>query len=454
MFSSWLARAVVPVAVVAFGAILGADPAVAAGPKVTLYTRDLGFVRETRTLDIGGARDTVRIEDVPARLDFSSCRLVPAGETRVTRLAWRYDVASGDALIEHALGRRVRVTSRGDRATEGTLVSADGSWLVVRADDGALNTVSRVALETVRLANPPGGMALRPALEAVLEGGKRGRIQADLSYLTGGLSWNAEHVCVRRGEASATWSAGVTVRNETGRDFVDAALKLVAGEPRREQPMPMPVAEGRMMTMKMADAGGEALSEQAFAEYHLYTLERPATLRDRESQRLTMIEPRSIKLEPRYLYRGGGPGVSTQLVVMNDAASGLGVPLPGGRVRFYEADAAGDLQFTGETGITHTAEGEKLTLDVGQAFDLVAERRELRQRRISDREREYAVEIKLRNRKKSEVTIVVEEGVAGDWEVLQKTHEFTRKDANTLEFKIPVAAGKETILGYTARVRY
>ena len=435
-------------------AVVVAGPA-AAGPKVTVYTRDLGFVRETRSLDIGGARDTVRIEDVPARLDFTSVRLDPAGDTKVARLAWRYDVASGDALIEHALGRRVRITSRGDRATEGMLVSADGSWLVVRADDGTLNSVARPALETVRLSNPAGDIALRPALEAVLEGGKRGKLQADLSYLTGGLSWSAEHVCVRKGESAATWSADVTVQNETGRDFNDATLKLVAGEPRRETPMPVPVAEGRMtMMMKAADAGGEVLQEQGFADYHLYTLPRPATLRDRESQRLTMIEPRPIKLEPRYLYRGGAPGVTTQLIVMNDAASGLGVPLPGGRVRFYETDAAGDLQFTGESTIPHTAQGEKLTLDVGQAFDLAAERREMSQRRISDREREYSVEIKLRNRKKSDVAIVVEEGVPGDCDILQKTHEFTRKDANTLEFKVPVAAGKEVVLGYTARVRY
>jgi hypothetical protein len=426
-----------------------------AGPKVTVYSRDLGFVRETRSLDIGGARDTVRIEDVPARLDFTSVRLDPAGDIKVGRLAWRYDVASGDMLIERAVGRRVRVTSRGDRATEGALISADDSWLVVRADDGTLNTVARSALETIRLSNPGGDMALRPALEAVLEGGKRGKIQADLSYLTGGLSWSAEHLCVRKGESAATWSAGVTVKNETGRDFNDATLKLVAGEPRRETPMPMPVASYRTtMAMKAADAGGEALSEQGFADYHLYTLDRPATLRDRESQRLPMIEPRQIKLEPRYLYRGGAPGVSTQLVVMNDAASGLGVPLPGGRVRFYETDAAGDLQFTGETSIPHTAQGEKLTLDVGQAFDLAAERRETRQRRVSDREREYSVEIKLRNRKKSDVTIVVEEGVPGDYDILQKTHEFTRKDANTMEFKIPIAAGKEVLLGYTARVRF
>lgn len=455
MFSSRLAWSAALVLSCAIAALSGPDPAAAAGPKLTIYSRELGFVRETRTLEIGGTRDTVRIEDVPAQLDFTSARLVPEGDLRVTRLAWRYDVASGDALIERSLGRRVRITSRGERVTEGTLLSADGSWLVVRAEDGALHTVARPALETMRLANPPSSMALRPSLEVALEGGRKGRVPAELSYMTGGLSWSAEHVCVRRGESAASWSAGVTVVNETGRDFVDATLKLVAGEPQRAMPpaSPRPMARAEMQVMMKAADAGEGFAEQAFAEYHLYTLDGPATLRDRESQRLTMIEPRSIKVEPRYLTRGGA-GVRTQLVLVNDAASGLNVPLPGGRVRFYETDPAGDLQFTGEAQIPHTAQGEKLTLDVGQAFDLVAERREMRHRRISDREREYSVEIELRNRKKTNVTIVVEEGVSGDWEVLQKTHDFTRKDANTLEFKIPVATGKTTTVGYTMRVRY
>jgi hypothetical protein len=214
------------------------------------------------------------------------------------------------------------------------------------------------------------------------------------------------------------------------------------------------MASGRMELKMAADAALD-LSEQSFSEYHLYTLGRPATLRDRESQSLTMLEPRSVKIEPRYLYRGGDPQrVRAQFVVRNDAASGLGVPLPAGRVRFYEADPAGDLQFTGETSIAHTAEGEKLTLDVGQAFDLVGERRELYNKRISDREREYAVEIKLRDRKKTDVTIVVDENVGGDSEVIAKTHEFTRKDANTIEWKIPVPAGKEVVMSYTVRVRY
>ena len=427
----------------------------AAPPALTVYTRDLGFVREWRTLELAGARDTVRIADLPERLDFTSVRLVPGG-ARVTRLAYRWDVASGDGLIDNARGRQVRVTSRGDRVTEGTLVAADGSWLVVRADDGSLTTLSRAAVETVRLATPPASLSLRPALEAVLADAKRGRVEAELSYLTGGLSWSAEHTVVRLGDGEAVWSATVTVENTTGRDYVDATLKLVAGEPHRETPRaaPMPMKAMAMEAVR-SDAGGADLSEESFSEYHLYTLDRPATLRAREQQSFSMIEPRTVKVTPRYVVRGGDPrGVMTRMEIVNAKESGLGLPLPGGRVRFYEADASGAPQFTGESSIKHTPEGEKLTLEVGAAFDLATERRELYNKRISDREREYAVEVKLRNRKKGDVVILVDESVAGDTEITQKTHDFTRKDAGTIEFSVPVPAGKEAVVRYTARVRY
>ena len=230
------------VALPALGLLLMLTSAAAApGPAVTVYTRDLGFVRETRALELAGGRDTVRLSDLPERLDFSSVRLVPAGAARLTRLAYRWDLASGDAFLENAVGRRVSVSSRGDRVTEGTLVASDGSWLVVRADDGSLSTLARGAVEAVRLATPAARLSLRPTLEAVLEDGRRGSAAAELSYLTGGLSWSAEHTVVRRGDREAVWSANVTVENSTGRDYVDATLKLVAGEPKRDQPRPMPM---------------------------------------------------------------------------------------------------------------------------------------------------------------------------------------------------------------------
>lgn len=424
-----------------------------AGPSLTLYTSDLGLVKESRALDLRGAHDTLRLEGVSSRLDASSLRFVPSSG-RLTRLAYRWDVATGDGLLERTVGARVRVVSKNERITEGTLLSADGGWLVVRAEDGSLATLSREAMQEIRLARPDAGLSLKPAIEAVVEGGKRGAGSAQLQYLTGGLSWAAEHTLVRTGETGARWSAVVSVENTTGRAYTDASVKLIAGDVARTA-RPMPRAEVMMMKMSEDGAAGGAPSEQAFADYHLYTLPGTATLRDRESQTLVLLEPRDVTVKPLYVYRGGDArGVQAKLELVNSAREGVGAPIPGGRVRCYAPDGDQDLQLTGETNVRHTAVDEKFTLEMGHAFDLAVERKQVAERRVSDREREYSVEVKIRNRKKVDVTISVEEPVSGDVEVIKSSLPATRTDANLLKFTAPVASGKEVVLTYTARQRW
>ena len=425
-----------------------------AGPSLTLYTSDLGLVKESRDVTLRGVRDTLRFEGVSNRLDASSLRLVPSSG-RLGRLAYRWDVASGDGLLERSIGQRVRVTSKNERVTEGTLLSADGSWLVVRGDDGALTSLSREAMQEVRLARPDAGLSLRPAIEAVIDGGKKGAASAELQYLTGGLSWAAEHTLVRTGENTAQWSAVVRVENTTGRSYEGARVKLIAGNLARTAPtMPRPEM-AMMMKVSAAMDAGAAPTEESFADYHLYTLPGTVTLRDRESQTLVLIEPKAVAVQPRYRYRGGDPsGVLSQLELVNSAKSGVGAPVPGGRVRCYAPDADNDLQLTGETTVKHTAIDEKLTLDMGYAFDLAAERKNTSEKRVSDREREFSVEIKLRNRKTVDATIIVEEPTGGEVEMIKSSLPFTRDEANLFRFTVPVPAGKEVVLTYTARQRW
>ncbi len=436
-------------------ALAAAPVSAGAGPSLTLYTSDLGLVKETRPLEFRGGRDTLRLEGVSNRLDASALRLVPSSG-RLARLAYRWDVATGDGLLEHAIGARVRAVSKNERITEGTLLSADGGWLVVRGDDGGLSMLSREAMQEVRLAKPEAGLSLRPAIEAVVEGGKKGGGTAELQYLTGGLSWAAEHTLVRTGETSAQWSAVVRVENTTGRTYEDARVKLIAGDVARvSQPAPR---REMMAMMKVSAADGVAggpPSEQSFSEYHLYTLPGTATLRDRESQMLVLLEQKSVTVKPLYTYRSGsGSGVQAQLEMVNSAKDGVGAPIPAGRVRCYAPDADKDLQLTGETQVRHTAVDEKLTLDMGFAFDLAAERHVTSEHRVSDREREVSVEIKLRNRKSVDTTIGVEEPASGDTEVLKSSLPASRADANLIKFTVPVAAGKEVVLTYTARQRW
>jgi hypothetical protein len=427
-----------------------------AGPSLTLYTSDLGLVKESRTLDYRGSRDTLRLEGVSNRLDASSLRLVPSSG-KLARLAYRFDVATGDGLLERAIGSRVRVLSRNnERVTEGTLLSADGAWLVVRGDDGALSTLYREAMQEIRLAKPDASLSLKPAIEAVVEGAKRGGGTADLQYLTGGLSWSAEHTLVRTGETSAQWSAVVRVENTTGRDYRDANVKLVAGDVSRAG-QPMPRAEAPMMMYKAAaaDVAGSAPSEQAFSDFHLYTLPGTVTLRDRESQTLVLLEPKTVAVKPLYVYRGGNAsGVQWKLEMVNSAKDGTGAPLPAGRMRCYAPDADKDLQLTGETTVKHTAVDEKVRLEMGYAFDLAAERKQVSERRVSDREREYSVEIKLRNRKSADAVIDVEEPANGETDVIKASIPVKRDEANLLKWTVPVPAGKEVVLTYTARQRW
>lgn len=432
--------------------VLSAGSALA-GPSLTLYSSDLGLVKESRRVTWHGGRDTLRLEGVSSRLDATSLRLVP-GTGRLARLAYRWDVASGEALLERAVGQRVRLVSRNERVTEGELLSTDGAWLVVRTDDGALVNLAREALQEVRLARPVSGLSLRPAIEAVVHDAKAGAGEAQLQYLTGGLSWSAEHTLVRTGETTATWAAVVQVQNTTGRSYEDARVKLIAGDLSRTS---VPEASPKAMMMRvsaMADAPGEAPSEQAFADYHLYTLPGTVTLRDRESQTLVLLEPRAIAVKPRYVFRGGEAGVRSRLEFVNSAKQGMGAPLPAGRVRCYAPDADADLQLTGETRVAHTALDEKVTLELGTAFDLAAERKSIADKRVSDREREYTIEIRLRNRKTVPATIVVEEPTGGDVEVLKSTHPVQRDEANLLRFTVAVPAGQEVVVGYTARQRW
>jgi len=312
-------------------------------------------------------------------------------------------------------------------------------------------------MQEIRLAKPDAGISLKPAIEAVVEGARRGGGTADLQYLTGGLSWSAEHTLVRTGETTAQWSAVVRVENTTGRDYRDASVKLIAGEVSRAV-APMPMAEAtramKASTFMAADAGA-APSEQAFSDFHLYSLPGTVTLRDRESQTLVLLEPKAVAVKPLYVYRGGSAsGVQWRLEMVNSAKDGMGAPIPAGRVRCYAPDADKDLQLTGETTVKHTAIDEKVTLEMGVAFDLAAERKTVSERRVSDREREYSVEIKLRNRKSVDATIRVEEPANGDTDVIKSSLPVTRDEANLLKWSIPVAAGKEVVLTYTARQRW
>jgi len=346
---------------------------------------------------------------------------------------------------------------------------------VVKADDGKLilNPVGQISLEKM-----PEGLHPKPTLNWLLECDRAGEQQAEISYMTDGIGWKADYVAlVNKDDTALDLSGWVTLNNESGATYENAKLTLMAGDVRRA-----PERYGRdgVMEAKLMyeAAAAPQFEEKAFFEYHMYTMERPTTIRDNETKQLSLLNASNVPVKKEMIYDGrgnwwrswwypgrtGDPGggydtsdyhkVNVVLEVKNSKENHMGMPLPKGKIRVYKLDDTGSQQFIGEDTIDHTAKDEKVRLYIGDAFDVVGDYRRTDYEKISNRAIEEAFEVKIRNHKPTPVEVKIVDHVWSDWKVVKSSHEFTKKDAHTIEFPVKVPKDGEVVVTYTIRTQW
>ena len=436
---------------------------------VTIYNDNLGLVKETRTLSLRTGVSEMRYMDVAGQINPRTVHMVSLtgpDDLEVLEQNYEYDLISPEKLMERFIGREVTLIfpADGERAPErevkARLVSTTGGMVYEIGGQFHVNPPARVVLPEI-----PGGLISVPTLVWSLKNKGAASQKVETSYLTGGLSWSADYVSVvDAADTKLDLTGWVTLDNTSGASYANARLKLVAGDIHRAEP------EIRMTAASMEYGMAKsqpAFAEESFFEYHLYTLDRPTTIKDRQTKQIALMEAAGIPLRKIYLLTGEASyyqmklgllgtnqKVGVFLEIDNTAKNGLGLPLPRGVVRLYKKDGSGSLQFIGEDRIQHTPKDEKVTLKVGDAFDVVADRTQTDFRAVSggryDAESEF--EIKIRNHKEEPVTVTVREPVPGDWKVLTETHPHTKRDAHTIEFSVPVPPGGESVLRYRVAV--
>ena len=452
--------------------------------SLTVYSRQAGaatggfaVVREVRPLVLREGVQAVRFEGVPSQIDPTSLSLASLsapGSLSVLEQNYQYNLIGTNSVLDAAVGQRVRlVRDVGDRVVseEGVLVSQPGQGRIVRLDDG------RVLVDpegTVELLTLPDGLLSRPSLLWRLAAERGGPQRVEARYLTDGLSWKADYVAVvSEDETGLDLTGWVTLTNESGATYPEAGLQLIAGDVRRVRDRRPQAVYDEMAPVAVARMAAPPPPEQeAFFEYHLYTFPTPTTVRDRETKQLELLSAADVGTSRRLIvdasgryfpfYRRPRPGaggatneVSAAVVleIENAEANNMGMPLPAGTVRVYKADRRGALQFLGEDRIEHTPRDETVRLYVGDAFDVVATRREVANRRVDDTTREIVVEVEVRNRKETAATVdVVERVFYGDWRITQSSHEAERLDARTAQFTVSLGAGETETVRYTARL--
>jgi len=449
--------------------------------SLTVYNQNFALVREVRTVDLKEGVNWVRVENVAAQIDPTSVALkgleLPIS-LQVREQNYEYDLISPEAILRKAIGEQITVRNvleNGEVQTrEGVLLNGEPGQLVMQGRDGVvLQPQGEISLREL-----PKGLISRPALTWKLLSDRAGPQRVELSYMTAGMNWVANYVAVvNEANTKTDLNGWVTLDNGCGATYEGADLQLIAGDVRRVQPpQPMPMARGGMMGG--AGPGAPQFEEKAFFEYHLYTMTEPTSIRDKETKQLGLLSATDVPVDKQFIYdgaqtwwhywsmyRSGQPGagrdtsdyhkVNVVLELVNSEANHMGMPLPKGTVRCYMADEKGRLQFVGEDEIDHTPRDEKLRLWIGDAFDIVGDHRRTDFRDLGGSTTEEAFEIKVRNHKEDEaITVHVVEHMAGEWRVLEKSHDYVEKDAHTVDFPVQVPAGGETVVTYRVRTEW
>jgi hypothetical protein len=443
---------------------------------VTIYNEQLALIKDQRRVLLDAGASRLALRDVSAQMQPQTAllRSLDASDAfQVLEQNFDFDLLSPDKLLEKSVGRSVRIVKThpmtGAESVEtAQVLAATAGGLVLQIGDRIETSVpGRIVFDSV-----PPNLRDRPTLVTELHTEQQGPRALELSYLSGGLSWQADYVAELSADNRALDLNGwVTLTNRSGTTYPNARLQLVAGDVNRvREEMKDAMVLGRA-ALAAAPMPAPQMSQQALFEYHLYTLERPTTIADNQTKQVALLSAAGTPVtkelvlagEPHYYGSSAGEiGRKLKVGVFvefdNRAATGLGLPLPKGVVRVYQRDAQGRAQFIGEDRIDHTPKNEKVRLRLGNAFDVSADKKQtdFRVRPQPGRHDAYesAYEIVLRNAKAEAVTVTVREPVPGDWTMLQESQRHTKAAAGTALWQVSVPAGGSRTLSYRVLTRY
>jgi len=433
------------------------------------------IVRHDRTFDIGRGLNPLRVTDVAALIDPTTVTFASLTEPRtaVAEQSFKFDLVSQAKLLQRFVGERVaieRVIGDELELVEGMLLSAtDG--LTLQMDDGTVQAMR--AYGNIRFPDLPGGLITKPTLEWLLDSPRAGEQDTRIAYETKGMTWWADYnLTLDESDGCALdISPWVSVINRSGAGYENARLKLIAGDVNRAE---MPSGNRQVMrTMVMEDmAAAPAFEEKSFFEYHLYTLQRRTDLPDNSTKQIQLFPTaRGVRCEKELVfaptlnwrYRGGyqldknygafGKGeVDVYLRFRNTEDNGLGVPLPAGRIRVNQLDPAdGSLEFIGEDTLDHTPRNETVLIEMGEAFDVVGERKQT-DFEVDTRGHHLweTFELKLRNQKDVAQKVIVLENLyrAANWEVEDSSHRFTKDNSHRIRFEVDIPPEEEVVITY------
>ncbi len=482
--------------------MLGLSCAAIAEPSLTIYNQNFAVVRDRLALELKRGENEISYADITALLEPDSVILRdPNGKTdlQILEQNYRADPISQGLLLSLYEGKEIDFLENNangeNKIVKGKIIrsgyvsprqystrySYNNSYSIVSSTQPIIEVNGQLRFSLPGQPLFPAlsdDSILKPTIYWLLNANTSGKTNAELSYITGGLSWKADYSVISRSDDDMIDMVGwVTIDNQSGKMFNNAKIKLMAGDVSKIQNAQDMYKYAGGMRGARDENSAAPVSEQAFEDYHLYTLAHKTTLRDQQTKQVEFLKAENVKAKRLYVYDGAkidwdryrgyspesirnnqeyGTVCNKKVWIMkefkNSEENNLGMPLPRGILRFYRQGDDGQLEFTGENIIDHTPKDETVRVYTGNAFDLVGER--TRTDYQIDTSRDWLDEsfvIKVRNHKEKEPveTRVVEHLYRWiNWDIVKKSDDFIKTDSQTIEFRVELQPDEEKVINY------
>jgi len=440
--------------------------------EVTVYNQNFALIKDQRYFDLDKGINKLEFKDVaaliePTSVHFSS--LTAPASAGILEQNYEYDLVNASKLLYKYIDRKIKVMTKQGDVYEGTLMSYDDNQLVIQTANGIAMVARPDNINQITFEKLPEGLITKPTLVWLVNSDKRMKHLTEVSYLTQGMNWNCEYVTVLDKDDKAIDLDGwVSITNNCGATYEDAKIKLIAGEVKRAVNN---IHLGRVAKLDyaMEEKSKSQFEEKSFFEYHMYTMQRLATIKNNQTKQLSLLNSTGVPVKKELIfdpskgknhwwyYSDNSETLKEQarveITFMNSKADKLGMPLPKGNVKVYKKDTDGSLQFIGEDSIEHTPKDEKIRLYIGDAFDVLGERIRKDFRTEGYHTAYETFEIVLRNHKEQDTDIKVVEKLwrYTNWDIVSSSVKFEKKDASTMEYLAKVPKNGETKITYTVK---
>ncbi|HNW24265.1 MAG TPA: DUF4139 domain-containing protein [Candidatus Cloacimonas sp.] len=423
---------------------------------LTIYNDDLSLVRSRFELELNDGRQEINYSDITSRLEPASV-IVTGGGIRVAEQNYEYDLAGKWQIMAKYIDREVLAITTDQSKLNGILkFYQDGSIGIIEKGTDRLLVISEDEIQWLQLAELPENFYTKPTLHWSIIAPKKAKYPVQMTYLTGGFSWNVTYNTVWD-EKSLLFNSWVTINNTSGRAFSDVNLKLIAGDVNRVYNAYYDNIRGGRVAYNASMAKEQTaptFEEKAFHDFHLYTLDQKVSFANNQTKQLELYPATNIKAYSEYEYPIYGDGVKSMIKFKNTKENGAGMPLPKGIIKVYKQDSDGNLEFIGEDSIEHTSKNEEISINTGTAFDLVASTRLKEQTQVTKSITERLIQITLKNNSADKKTIKVTHQLSPNTRIIDADYKYIQDKNDKVTFSIDIARDQELVWTFRERSEY